>query len=214
LVIIKDGQDKEILAKHYFGNAFTNYALPQLNLKPIKDNIAVSGIHHFIVEFHSLCDAGINPCKDFLPQDIFILRYPHLCIPLDQQDPPYDELELVTTTTTTTTTVPPESYFKISPQNLSAYYMNKFTLSFLVDKIYSEYILYHWEKSVDSALSWMQISPSTYGETNKLQELTITTPKNLHTTNQPVEYELYRVVLEYPLAATSNYGTVSLREKS
>jgi hypothetical protein len=210
-IIIKDGNDSKILSKHYFGNAFTNYQLPELLMKPASNDISISGVHNFILEFYSICDAGINPCKDFLPQDIFVLRYPYLCIPVDQQDPPYQELEIITSTTTTTTTVPPD-IFKIHPQNISAIYLNKFTLSFLVHNLSSEYIIYHWEKSVDNGVSWMQISPAIYGEVNKLQEISIVPNRNMNIVNKTLKNELYRVVLEYPTLITSNYGTVSIQE--
>lgn len=212
-IIIKDGDDKRILSKHYFGNSFTNYQLPELVFKPSENDLSISGVHNFIVEFYSICDAGVNPCKDYLPQDIFVLRYPYLCIPVDQQDPPYQELEIITTTTTTTTTTVP-NIFKIHPQNVSASYLNKFNLSFLVHNLSYEYIIYHWEKSIDGGISWMQISPPTYGDINKLQEITIVPNRNISITNKDIKYELYRAVLDYPISITSNYGIVSIQESA
>ena len=191
-VIIKDKLSKAILGTQYIG---------KYNETTTVDDIAVdlhSSIdlydNSIIIEIHSLCDNGSDPCCDKLPSEIDIVGPRLLCVPLGQY-------YVLPTTTTTTTPEPFTIEFLNTPTNQIVNANNKATFSFSAITIYDKNFKYWWEKSEDNGSSWKKASRLLEGESRKIHTLVVLATLPMNNTK-------YRVVIVEPKIKYSNVATL------
>lgn len=191
-VVIKDKLSKAILGTQYIG---------KYNETTTVDNIAVdlhSSIDLYdnaiIVEIHSLCDNGSDPCCDKLPSTIDIVGPRLLCVPLEQY-------YILPTTTTTTTPEPFTIEFLTSPTNQTVNANTKATFSFSAISLYDNNFKYWWEKSEDNGSSWKKASRLLEGVSRKIHTLVVLA-------SLPMNGTKYRVVIVEPKIKYTNVATL------
>ena len=191
-VVIKDKLSKSIIGTQYIG---------KYNETTTIDNITVN-LHSsidlydnaIIVEIHSLCDNGSDPCCDKLPSEIDIVGPRLLCVPLEQY-------YVLPTTTTTTTPEPFTIEFLTSPTNQIVNANTKATFSFSAISLYDNGFKYWWEKSEDNGSSWKKASRLLEGVSRKIHTLVVLA-------FLPMNGTQYRVVIVEPKIKYSNNATL------
>lgn len=191
-VVIKDKLSKSILGTQYIGkyNETTTIDGIAVDLHSIID------LHNnaIIVEIHSLCDNGSDPCCDKLPSTIDIVGPRLLCVPLEQY-------YVLPTTTTTTTSEPFTIEFLTSPTNQIVSANTKATFSFSAISLYDNNFKYWWEKSIDNGVSWNKASRLLEGVSRKIHTLVVLA-------SLPMNGTQYRVVIVEPKIKYSNVATL------
>ena len=198
-----------IIAKQYFGEPIiTNYvASDGLSIPIIKKQEDSELETFYLLQVQSNCDAGIQPCKDNIPQDFLLLRYDYLCFPLDEEYGEDDDFFFVTTTTTTTTTEAPIEYFDSDgiTYEFNITYSESVDLQFKVQNIFThDYIIYHWEKSIDNGTSWIKVSNNDTGLVDRTQVANISPSYDTFVNINDTTTILYRASIDFPVNATSN----------
>jgi hypothetical protein len=191
-VVIKDKLSKSILGTQYIGKYNETTTIGGI----VVDLHSSIDLHNnaIIVEIHSLCDNGSDPCCDKLPSTIDIVGPRLLCVPLEQY-------YVLPTTTTTTTPEPFTIEFLTSPTNQIVNANTKATFSFSAISIYDKDFKYWWEKSIDNGVSWNKASRLLEAQSRKINTLVVLASLAMNNTK-------YRVVIVEPKIKYSNVATL------
>jgi len=163
-IIVKDKLNKHILGTQYIGKYNETVRLNELSID-IHSSVDLYD-NSFVIEIHSLCDNGSDPCCDKLPSAIDIVGPRLLCVPLNQY-------YVLPTTTTTTTPEPFTIEFLTMPTNQVVNSESGATFSFSAITIYDKDFTYWWEKSEDNGLSWNKASRLLVGKSRQIHTLVV-----------------------------------------
>lgn len=191
-VVIKDKLSKAILGTQYIGKYNETTTIDNITVY-LHSNIDLYD-NAIIVEIHSLCDNGSDPCCDKLPSEINIVGPRLLCVPLEQY-------YVLPTTTTTTTPEPFTVEFLTSPTNQIVNANTKATFSFSAISLYDNNFKYWWEKSEDNGSSWKKASRLLEAQSRKINTLVVLASLSMNNTK-------YRVVIIEPKIKYSTNATL------